>query len=496
VVFFLLTGIFSSGAQNQFMKIGVLGDDNVVTDIVQDFNGDFLICFTHSDNGRLKSGLLKLNSFGDTIFSRLYSSQQMLISKTIDLTKDSNYIISGLIDNGTASTTFCISKISQSGNLIWSKFFGDSLNISGYRNVICRSVLDSGFIVGISYKDTALTTYALLRLDNNGDTIWCKRYLDNGHICDLVVTADTGFAILGDDFLFKTDKGGHISWTRRFLNHRFQIGAIVNGSDYDLTFTGSDTSNQFYLFKIDTFGNFLWSKVYGTTNIEASLDLKKTLDGGYVIGGFAYDNQQSRGNAILIRTDSLGDTLSVSGYEGQNYLFIMRIIQTIDHGFLLGGYTKDIVPSYTSKILILKADSLGNLHCNNVNYPLSVHNFQLQDSVINISFISGFPIIHDTILQEAGVLIYPVCSINFVKDNPSNPINIYPNPANCKVKIESRYDLSFELLEIYNLTGVRILSKQNFTDGCEIDLSTYAKGIYVLVLKSNDQIFINKVVLE
>ncbi len=42
-------------------------------------------------------------------------------------------------------------------------------------------------------------------------------------------------------------------------------------------------NTDMYLFKIDSLGNLLWSKTYGGSNVDWGMDLKQTVDTGYIL---------------------------------------------------------------------------------------------------------------------------------------------------------------------------------------------------------------------
>ena len=64
----------------------------------------------------------------------------------------------------------------------------------------------------------------------------------------------------------------------------------------------------------------------------------------------------------------------------------------------------------------------------------------------------------------------------------ANQIKIYPNPTDGKVFIESPILLN---IEVKDVTGKTVL---NATEAKEIDLSKYADGIYLFVIRDKDQL--------
>ena len=70
----------------------------------------------------------------------------------------------------------------------------------------------------------------------------------------------------------------------------------------------------------------------------------------------------------------------------------------------------------------------------------------------------------------------------------------YPNPTNGIVNIVSGSNAA-SVLDVYNLTGVRILSK-SFVNNCTINLSNIHKGIYILSVTTDSKVNISKLDLK
>jgi len=117
-------------------------------------------------------------------------------------------------------------------------------------------------------------------------------------------------------------------------------------------------NTDMYLFKIDSVGNLLWSKTYGGSNVDWGMDLKQTIDTGYILTG--YSNSESWDyNIYVVKTNSLGDSLWTKTYGGDDWDFSYSIETTIDSGYIIAGETY----SYGSGLsdgYAIKLDSLGN----------------------------------------------------------------------------------------------------------------------------------------
>ncbi|MES2394459.1 MAG: PKD domain-containing protein [Bacteroidota bacterium] len=88
--------------------------------------------------------------------------------------------------------------------------------------------------------------------------------------------------------------------------------------------------------------------------------------------------------------------------------------------------------------------------------------------------------------------------------NPINPclstrdkiITVYPNPSNGQLNIINENRSKINSIEIFNNYGKRIYTISNITQLCEIDLSTYPKGIYFVKYNDEKEIHTEKILLQ
>lgn len=88
--------------------------------------------------------------------------------------------------------------------------------------------------------------------------------------------------------------------------------------------------------------------------------------------------------------------------------------------------------------------------------------------------------------------------INGIEDliTPVSSINVYPNPTSGKLRISSESPIG--TVEIYNLPGDRIFSNLKLcrqTSG-EIDLSGFAKGIYIMKISDGRKTQAKKIIVQ
>lgn len=109
-----------------------------------------------------------------------------------------------------------------------------------------------------------------------------------------------------------------------------------------------------------------------------------------------------------------------------------------------------------------------------INYSISVKQFYTTES--------NLPCINGTFGLEEKV--------------ENNPISIYPNPTSGCFKIAQKSDLGFAV-EIYDYAG-NLIMKQSTLHSTEmnIDLSKYAKGLYIVKITNEIESFVERVIVE
>jgi len=78
-----------------------------------------------------------------------------------------------------------------------------------------------------------------------------------------------------------------------------------------------------------------------------------------------------------------------------------------------------------------------------------------------------------------------------VYSNINENVNIYPNPSSSQINISGNRDLNSELT-IYSTDGKIVMSKNLQSTDSEIDISSLEKGVYYIIIKSENEITYSK----
>ena len=137
----------------------------------------------------------------------------------------------------------------------------------------------------------------------------------------------------------------------------------TNDGGYILVGRTVNNEDDFVLIKTDSYGDTLWTKEFINIHDQICYSVKQTNDGGYIIGGFSEDTLGSS-DILLIKTDSLGNTLWDGTYGGNDYDGGWFVTQTLDGGYILTGYDGNgSLPNgeSLSDLILIKTDSLGGI---------------------------------------------------------------------------------------------------------------------------------------
>jgi len=270
--------------------------------------------------------LIKTKSNGDTLWTKTYGGLNSDAANCVQQTNDGGYIILGYTYSyGAGNNDVYLIKINSIGDTLWTRTYGGTVSDVG---TSVQQTTDGGYII-IGYTDSygsGNSDVYLIKTNSTGDTLWTKTYGGIGYECGNYVrqTTDGGFIIVGftgsfgagnnDVYLIKTNFIGDTLWTKAYGGTGYEKGSCVQQTS-DGGYIISGETNSFgvslvalYLIKTDSIGNILWTKIYGGTHGSSGLSVQQTSDGGYIVVGSIAKFSMVSGSIYLIKTDSNGNT--------------------------------------------------------------------------------------------------------------------------------------------------------------------------------------------
>jgi hypothetical protein len=261
---------------------------------------------------------------------------------------------------------------------------------------------------------------------------------------------------------------------------------IYDDDNYNVQFTNTSSG------PVDT---YLWSFGDENTSTDESPHHTYSTTGDYMVSLIV------QGSTSLGPTDTITKQINITYTYSRNPLYIIE-------GHVYSGST---IYSGDVKVILIKADTLGNYHNIDSVYT-SDGSFLLKvgrgDYYINAvpSDENYMPTYYFDAVTLENSYILPVAlntgsidiylaernKLSTDKINRSSGIKMYPNPVHDKLYIDINQTAH---LKMHDHTGKELINrsiKQNFTFDC----STIDNGIYFIVIHYKNGLYKKKVIIE
>jgi phage-related tail fiber protein len=203
----------------------------------------------------------------------------------------------------------------------------------------------------------------------------------------IIQSSDGGYVVAGRTFSFETvsydfyvvklDSGGNIVWTKAIGgNSSEEAYSITQSSDGGYVVAGLTQSfgagnEDIYVVKLDSSGNVLWTKTIGGSYGDGAYSIIQSSDGGYVVAGWTSSFGAGSG-VYVVKLDSSGNVLWTKTIGGSDHDFAYSIIQSSDGGSVVAGETSSFGAGNGERYVV-KMDAKWNV-CfsqNITNYSVS-----------------------------------------------------------------------------------------------------------------------------
>ncbi|MGQ0829187.1 MAG: T9SS type A sorting domain-containing protein [Bacteroidota bacterium] len=266
--------------------------------------------------------VIKTDKYGNVIWEKTYGGSNWDFAYSIDTTADGGYIIAGgTYSYGKGNEDMYLVKINSAGDTLWTKTYGGT-NEDEARSVIQTS--DSGYILTGFTKSMGNVNGDMYTVKTNstGDTLWTNKYGGlQEDIAYEVIESSTGEYIVAGKT--KSVGNGNFDGLILFLsptgsvNYAPTYGGTGNDGFHSIvrsaygrlamvgyTYTFGLGESDFLGFIENPFNGF-HSATFGNSKMEIAYCIRGTNDNGYIICGTSasYSNLD---HIYLIKTDSNG----------------------------------------------------------------------------------------------------------------------------------------------------------------------------------------------
>jgi hypothetical protein len=309
------SGYILCGSWNEdlfLMRTDHLGD-SVWTKIYGEPGDDCGFCVTRTqDGGFILTGLratgsgdlwlLRTDAAGDTIWTKTYGGPQDDIGFWVQENADGGYIVCGQTESLGGLFGTWLLKTDSLGDTLWTKVY-EGLSASPGRRF--HQTADGGFIITTNFLFSTNWDAFVIKTDAQGDTLWSQAYGGqfNENVTSFASTDDGGYLLAGyigfpganpDGWLLKIDSLGNMLWTQVYGGAGYEEFRSISktlDSGYILCGGRSPSPMGFidvWLMKIDAIGDSIWARTWGAGQADEASDVKVCFDGGYILAGSAF----------------------------------------------------------------------------------------------------------------------------------------------------------------------------------------------------------------
>lgn len=275
----------------------------------------------------------------DSLWSaRIIATGNPAIYRAMELSSG-DFILVGETNPGFGTSNFLIARVTSSGTVVWTRTYGGPNSDAAYA---CVEMPDGTIMVaGLGNGGSAVV---LLSISAAGDSLGSHTYVGGGSTGanDIALLRDGNIAVVGyhlgadgahsDLWLLKCNAVGDTLWTRSYGGNGNDIGhRVIERQDRSLVIGGYSRSiaavdYDMWLLRTDSLGNSLSSSFYGGTSPDYCYDLSDGDSVIYLAGKTTVANSNA---GYLAKTSADGDSLWVriftnGGVEEQVHGIVAR----------------------------------------------------------------------------------------------------------------------------------------------------------------------------
>lgn len=382
----------------------------------------------------------------------------------------------------TGDCDFYVAKLNSTGDTLFTSVIERS-DTNEYLLDIVQTRPNKLLLIGWTYNDTVAASSAAQLLFITVDTlgnelnrvIWGGSNTDYIH-SGLVINEEGEVLMTGgtksfggsdyDTWLVKTDSIGNVLWFQTY-NHLSSSGGdagtcVVPTIDGNFAILGgsanaSTGTSDGYIMKVNPTGNVIWTKKHVPSNGSQSLWWGEALsDGSIVACGQTTDTEDGSQAGWLVKADANGDTLWTRTFNPSNLIDRLLNMLLMPNGDIVMVGSGRAPGQTIQDGWVLRVDSDGCL-------------------------VEGCSVGVEDLEQEEGYFI------------------AYPNPTTSTTTLtwQGQTHGNFQL-SLYDVHGRLLLNETLPTaqGSKQLDMSTYAKGIYFGRLLFGDEMKAFKLVKE
>jgi len=295
-------------------NIGGTGKDHAES-VTENKDGELIIAGKTSSWGAGNDDmwLVKLDMNGSIVWQKTLGNIANDQAYSVATTGDGGIVVAGMLQREFGGG---IIKLDNSGRVIWAKNIGLGSKLYSVIEMSDRLIV----AVGSIFHDIWI-----IKLSSRGDLIWQKTIggigteraasAVEGRDGELIVAGiTTSFGSGFDDaFIVKLNNNGDIVWQKIIGSDKYDMTkSVIAAGDEEYIIAGEISSfvngdTDAWVFKLDTYGNIVWQKIIGGTEMDKANSVVHTNDGGFAIAGLTYSFGAGESDMWIIKLDTTGE---------------------------------------------------------------------------------------------------------------------------------------------------------------------------------------------
>ncbi|WP_185273972.1 T9SS type A sorting domain-containing protein [Adhaeribacter swui] len=171
----------------------------------------------------------------------------------------------------------------------------------------------------------------------------------------LTISVVSSFCVQAQTKIWDKTYGGSGSDAFESIKPTNDGGFILAGTSYSPV-SGDKTgvaggSGDYWVIKLNADGSKQWDKTFGGDNYDALQSVQQTLDGGYILGGYSFSGasgnktEENEGGIDywIVKLKSDGSKQWDKTFGGDNTDWLTTVELTPDGGYILGGYSSSTI---------------------------------------------------------------------------------------------------------------------------------------------------------
>jgi len=284
--------------------------------------------------------ILKLSSNGDIEWQKIYGGNSWDNPNSICQTIDGGYIVAGFTQSFGDDNDYWVLKLSSYGNIEWQKIYNGGWH--EHARTIWQTD-DEGYIVaGNSYSFTGSlqSDIWILKLSSNGDIEWQKTYGGSKEDVPYSIqqTSDGGYIVGGetnsfgvgyyDIWILKLSSNGDIEWQNTygdsFSDNSATIKETSDGGYIVRSWFYKAGKREGRVLKLFSSGDIEWQNTYGGSDDDGVSTIQETNDGGYIAGGWTWSYGAGSADFMVAKVYSDGNIDSSCDFIGDSIAAIVN----------------------------------------------------------------------------------------------------------------------------------------------------------------------------